>query len=76
MLIIPDLPAYSPAPNIDPCLVIRALLVFPTLPDVDLNIWNDVLDEHEKIGVPDYDSYDWPAGAVSNTLPVTENNTF
>lgn len=55
--------------------MIRALLVYPTLPDVDLNIWNDVLEEHDQAGEPDYGSYDWPAGAVS-TLPVPENNTF
>jgi len=57
-LTIPDLPPYSEAPDIDPALVLRALLVHPTLPDVDMKLWNDVAQEHEDAGEPNYDSYD------------------
>jgi len=63
-LIIPNLPSYSLAPNINPSLVIRALLVYPTLPDVDLKLWNEILNEHDEVGQPDYDSYDWPTGVA------------
>ena len=40
----------------------RALLVHPALPDVDMKTWNEVLDEHDDVGEPDYNSYDWPVG--------------
>lgn len=61
-LAIPDLPAYAPAPNIDPTLLLRALIVRPALRDVDMALWNEAADE--QAAGPDYASYDWPAGAV------------
>ncbi|KIM92027.1 hypothetical protein PILCRDRAFT_810024 [Piloderma croceum F 1598] len=63
-LTIPDLPPYSAAPDIDPALVLRALLVQPVFPDVDMKLWNDVAQEHEDTGEPNYESYDWPASIV------------
>jgi len=63
-LTIPDLPPYSTAPNIDPALVLRALLVQPVFPDVDMKLWNNVAQEHEDAGEPNYESYDWPTSAV------------
>jgi hypothetical protein len=63
-LTIPDLPPYSAAPNIDPTLVLRALLIQPVFSDVDMKLWNDVAQEHEDAGEPNYESYDWPASIV------------
>ena len=63
-LVIPDLPPYSSPPDIDPAFVLRALLVHPALPDVDMKLWNEVVQEHDEAGEPHYESYDWPARAV------------
>lgn len=63
-LTIPDLPLYSTAPDIDPSLVLRAVLVHPALPDVDMKLWNEVVQEHDEAGEPDYASYDWPGHVV------------
>jgi hypothetical protein len=55
-LTIPDLPPYSAAPGIDPALVLRALLVQPVFPDVDMKLWNNVAQKHEDTGEPNYES--------------------
>ncbi|KZP10958.1 hypothetical protein FIBSPDRAFT_762 [Athelia psychrophila] len=46
---IPDLPAYAPAPSVDPSLVLRALLVRSEGGDADVKLWNEVLAELEGV---------------------------
>lgn len=41
-LSLPVLPAYADAPDVDPTLVLRAILV-KEVPDLDLNEWNEAL---------------------------------
>ncbi|KAF4567504.1 hypothetical protein EYR40_006507 [Pleurotus pulmonarius] len=40
---IPTLPAFAPAPSVDPQVVLRAVLVVHT-PELDLALWNDSMD--------------------------------
>ena len=39
---VPVLPIYSEAPDVDPNLVIRAILI-KEVPDMDLNKWDEAL---------------------------------
>jgi len=49
-LSIPMIPAYTPAPDINPHLVFRALRVIEAA-DLDLELWNLVIEEKEKSGI-------------------------
>jgi len=47
---IPVLPAYAPAPVIDPHIVLRALVVTSGA-DLDMRLWNGAIEERECAGV-------------------------
>ncbi|KAK7466458.1 hypothetical protein VKT23_005179 [Stygiomarasmius scandens] len=42
-LIIPTMPNHAPAPNVDTCLVLNAVLATPVV-DLNLDLWNSTID--------------------------------
>lgn len=45
---IPTIPGYAPAPDVNPRLILRAILV-TELPEFDQNLWNSSLEEREEL---------------------------
>lgn len=60
---IPELPPYAPILDIDPSVVLRALLVLPMASDFDIKLWKDMITQEEEAGAPDYKSYHFPGPA-------------